>query len=175
MRSSLTSPRPWKRGFASLYVSWWPKNSISRLPSSLETWSALKFSTLTMHITLQAMCAFVPTTPFNSPDFKKSTHKTFADCYLMRGFVGGLWGYVLDGNDTNGVEINSSEISQSQPDDSPTVTLDLLKDEERRLALYCLGWESIEVSAMTPLSRWAYLHSAHQGFACCSLPESHNQ
>ena len=93
------------------------------------------------------MCCYIPNTPFGDPEFKKSSEKTFTDCYLMRGFVGGQWGYVLDGNDTNGVETNGRDVSEANAlqDGIPGI----LKEEERRLAVYYLGWESTEVRSPT--------------------------
>lgn len=81
----------------------------------------------------------------------------------MRGFVGGQWGYVLDSNETKGVEIKPRIDASPSPSPSLTETETetedpqsgslgpgLLKDEERRLALYCLGWESTEVRKPDP-------------------------
>lgn len=50
----------------------------------------------------------------------------------MEGFTGGEWAYATNTNDTSGVLIDSVEDQ-------------LLKEKERRLACYYLGWESIKV------------------------------
>ena len=63
-------------------------------------------------------------------------HKTFTDTYFAPGFTGGGWGYAINGNDANGEEISAVS------NDEPTI----LDENERRLAYYCLGWETIEVS-----------------------------
>lgn len=65
----------------------------------------------------------------------------------MRGFVGGQWGYVLDGNDTNGVEIGGHNVPEANTLQAGTPGV--LKEEERRLAVYYLGWESTEVREPT--------------------------
>lgn len=59
-------------------------------------------------------------------------HKTYTDCYRMQGFVGGDWSYAVNTNDTNGVLVDE-------------VDNRWVKEEDRSLACYCLGWESIEV------------------------------
>lgn len=63
-------------------------------------------------------------------------HKTFTDCYFAPGFTGGGWAYALNSNDASG------EVISAAKDDVPTV----LGENERRLAYYCIGWETIEVS-----------------------------
>lgn len=62
-------------------------------------------------------------------------HKTFTDCYSAPGFTGGGWAYVLNSNDAGGEVISAAN-------DVPTV----LGENERRLAYYCIGWETVEVS-----------------------------
>lgn len=73
----------------------------------------------------------------------------------MRGFVGGQWSFALDGNDTNGVETGGEggrdafgeTIGALQDDgDHGVMEHGFLNKEDRRLAVYCLGWESAEVS-----------------------------
>ncbi|KEF59653.1 uncharacterized protein A1O9_04499 [Exophiala aquamarina CBS 119918] len=104
------------------------------------------------------MCCYVPGTPFGDPEFQKSSQKTFTDCYLMRGFVGGQWSFALDGNDTGGVETGrgrvcdhdasgATETFQDDEDDGDDEAMryGMLKKGDRRLAVYCLGWESAEV------------------------------
>lgn len=63
-------------------------------------------------------------------------HKTFTDCYFAPGFTGGGWAYALNSNDADG------EVISAAKNDVPTV----LGETERRLAYYCIGWETIEVS-----------------------------
>jgi hypothetical protein len=57
-------------------------------------------------------------------------HKTYTDCYKMQGFLGGQWAYSLKANHPNGVALSDRNV---------------LESDDRRLALYFLGWESIEV------------------------------
>jgi hypothetical protein len=59
-------------------------------------------------------------------------HKTFTDTYKLLGFTTGGWSYAMNTNETSGTLCNLST--------QPVVPL-----EERRLAVYILGWESIEV------------------------------
>ena len=60
-------------------------------------------------------------------------HKTYTDCYRMKGFVGGEWAYALNTNDTNGALTDEAREKW-------------INEKERSLACYYLGWESIEVS-----------------------------
>ena len=60
-------------------------------------------------------------------------HKTDTDCYGMDGFTGGDWTYARNTNDTSGVTIDNIALAPSA------------REEERRLACYYLGWESVEV------------------------------
>jgi hypothetical protein len=62
-------------------------------------------------------------------------HKTFTDCYFAPGFTGGSWSYALNSNDAGGVTVNASAATD----------LKTLDEKERRLAIYPLGWESLEV------------------------------
>ena len=57
-------------------------------------------------------------------------HKTYTDCYKMLGFVGGQWAYPLNANHPDGVTLTDRSV---------------LNSDNKRLALYFLGWESIEV------------------------------
>jgi hypothetical protein len=67
-------------------------------------------------------------------------HKTFTDCYFDDDFTGGGWGYALNSNDAEGVDVQTT----------PT----RLDDEKsRKLAYYLLGWNSIAVSRETLLLR----------------------
>ncbi|RFU31630.1 hypothetical protein B7463_g4721, partial [Scytalidium lignicola] len=59
-------------------------------------------------------------------------HKTFTDTYRMQGFTGGNWTYAINTNDTNGVPLDLAKEH-------------LVPEQERRLACYYLGWESIEL------------------------------
>lgn len=58
-------------------------------------------------------------------------HKTYTDVFGMRGFVGGQWSYCLNTNDSTGMPLHSEERT--------------LPPAKRRLAVYPLGWESVEV------------------------------
>lgn len=71
--------------------------------------------------------------PLSDDHLRASTHKTYTDCYRMRGFLGGDWGYSLDTNEVNGRALTGAEHRPS------------LEQDQRRLAIYFLGWESIEV------------------------------
>ncbi|KAJ3523641.1 hypothetical protein NM208_g12376 [Fusarium decemcellulare] len=67
--------------------------------------------------------------PFKDAAFRNSMHKTYTDCYRMQGFVGGDWGYAVNTNHTGGENVTSERLDGRQ----------------RRLAIYLLGWESIEL------------------------------
>ena len=69
--------------------------------------------------------------PMSDKSFRASTHKTYTDCYRMQGFVGGGWGYSLHTNATTGRALGLGG--------------EELKEDQRRLAIYLLGWESVEV------------------------------
>jgi hypothetical protein len=66
-------------------------------------------------------------------------HKTYTDCYLTEGFNGGSWEYAVNTN-------NTDEFLKDPAEEQ------VIKEGERRLACYPLGWESIEVhnSAFPP-------------------------
>jgi hypothetical protein len=68
-------------------------------------------------------------------------HKTFTDCYFAKGFKGGGWGYSLNSNNADGVLLEGEEEDGERP----------LQGEERRLAYYYLGWESVEVRTISPV------------------------
>ena len=72
--------------------------------------------------------------PIRELPLSNSMHKTFTDCYMMQGFVGGNWGYA---SNTNSAEGESSVLSVSQGSH--------FDPRDRKLAIYLLGWESIEV------------------------------
>lgn len=59
-------------------------------------------------------------------------HKTYLDTYKLLGFTGGDWAYAINTNETSGVPCS--------PSAEKVVSI-----TERRLAVYLLGWESIEV------------------------------
>jgi hypothetical protein len=64
-------------------------------------------------------------------------YKTYRDTFGSLGFMGGHWAYAINTNDTNGVPYNVS------PDT-------VVAEEDRRLGVYYLGWESTEVSQYPP-------------------------
>lgn len=74
--------------------------------------------------------------PIQSPPLRNSMHKTFADCYRMHGFIGGGWGYAAN---TNCIEGESIAVAKGSRFDA----------QQRRLGIYLLGWESIEVCLST--------------------------
>jgi hypothetical protein len=59
-------------------------------------------------------------------------HKTFTDCYLAKGFTGGGWGYAFNTTDADGIDISKTMSEQ-------------LPEIERKLAYYCIGWNSLAV------------------------------
>jgi hypothetical protein len=67
-------------------------------------------------------------------------HKTYVDTYKLLGFTGGDWVYAIDTNETSGVPCSAS-VEKAVP------------LRERRLAVYALGWESIEVCLQSVLSK----------------------
>ncbi|KAF2098888.1 hypothetical protein NA57DRAFT_56526 [Rhizodiscina lignyota] len=84
-------------------------------------------------VTEFAIINLAPNAPRFEESFEKSMHKTYVDCYLAEGFVGGGWGYALNSNDSNGEEISDAETEQTA-----------LDEDKRMLAYYCLGWDSVE-------------------------------
>lgn len=58
-------------------------------------------------------------------------HKTYTDTYGMRGFEGGQWAYCSNTNDSLGGPLKSENVQ--------------LTSDEKRLGVYVLGWESVEV------------------------------
>jgi hypothetical protein len=74
-----------------------------------------------------------PDAALSVPPLETSMHKTYTDCYQMQGFVGGDWGYAANTNSTGGGDVDLAE--------------GRLEGEQRRLAIYFLGWESVEVCA----------------------------
>jgi hypothetical protein len=59
-------------------------------------------------------------------------HKTYTDCYSAKGFSGGNWAYAVNSNDVD--ELLSEAVDER-----------LIQEVERRLAVYPLGWKSVEV------------------------------
>ncbi|ENH65716.1 hypothetical protein FOC1_g10001689 [Fusarium oxysporum f. sp. cubense race 1] len=59
---------------------------------------------------------------------------TYTDCYRMQGFTGGDWGYTLNTNLVGG-----------ERDVLPGSWGSRLESKDRKLAIYLLGWESIEL------------------------------
>ncbi|KAE9363533.1 hypothetical protein N431DRAFT_431749 [Stipitochalara longipes BDJ] len=74
-----------------------------------------------------AIVSLSPFAPLKDADLKHSMHKTYTDCYFAEGFSGGNWAYSMT---TNNVDELLSEEQKVIP------------KEERRLAVYPLGWES---------------------------------
>jgi hypothetical protein len=68
--------------------------------------------------------------------------KTFTDCYFAQGFTGGGWSYALNSNIADGEILGRGENEVSST----------LSEPERRLAYYCIGWETVEVSGGTTMS-----------------------
>ncbi|KAM0080791.1 hypothetical protein ACKRZS_007058 [Fusarium odoratissimum] len=60
--------------------------------------------------------------------------KTYTDCYRMQEFTGGDWGYTLNTNLVGG-----------ERDVLPGSRGSRLESKDRKLAIYLLGWESIEL------------------------------
>ena len=82
---------------------------------------------------LQVAMRMKPNAALSVPPLETSMHKTYTDCYQMQGFVGGDWGYAVNTNSTGGGDVDLVE--------------GRLQGEQRRLAIYFLGWESVEVCA----------------------------
>lgn len=82
-------------------------------------------------ITEFAIIKLSPAAPLQSSDLKQSMHKTYTDCYFAEGFSGGNWAYAVNSNDVD-------EILSEAVDDK------VIPEGEGRLAVYPLGWESVE-------------------------------
>ncbi|KAJ9603264.1 hypothetical protein H2200_012042 [Cladophialophora chaetospira] len=80
------------------------------------------------------------TAPKVDISFNRSMEKTFTDCYFAEGFKGGAWAYAVNTNDTDGTIVTDAEGMEGEVEE-----VELLKLEERRLACYYLGWESVEL------------------------------
>ncbi|KAJ9632593.1 hypothetical protein H2204_007897 [Knufia peltigerae] len=78
-----------------------------------------------------AFIALSQDAPRESIDFQASMHKTYTDTYGMRGFEGGQWAYCSNTNDSLGDKLGSENVQ--------------LTSDEKRLGVYVLGWESVEL------------------------------
>lgn len=83
----------------------------------------------------EAIINLSPEAPKAKTDFKQSMHKTYIDCYRMEGFEGGDWGYAVNTDDTSGLLADHEDVTRKER----------IEEEERSLACYYLGWESVEV------------------------------
>ncbi|KAK2137951.1 hypothetical protein NOF04DRAFT_1392191 [Fusarium oxysporum II5] len=72
--------------------------------------------------------------PIRELPLSHSMRKTYTDCYRMQGFTGGNWGYTLNTNLVGG-----------ERDVLPGSRGSRLESKDRKLAIYLLGWESIEL------------------------------
>ncbi|KAL7893356.1 hypothetical protein HDV63DRAFT_387812 [Trichoderma sp. SZMC 28014] len=70
--------------------------------------------------------------PLENEALQKSMHKTFVDTYQIQGFTGGYWAYATNTNETAGVSCL-------------TPGEETVPKAHRRLGVYYLGWESIEL------------------------------
>ncbi|PNP45087.1 hypothetical protein TGAM01_v206810 [Trichoderma gamsii] len=70
--------------------------------------------------------------PLENEALQKSMHKTYADTYQIQGFTGGYWAYAMNTNETAGVSCL-------------TPGKKAVPKAHRRLGVYYLGWESIEL------------------------------
>ncbi|PTB62712.1 hypothetical protein BBK36DRAFT_1128532 [Trichoderma citrinoviride] len=70
--------------------------------------------------------------PLEDQALQASMHKTYSDTYQIQGFTGGYWAYATNTNETAGVPYS-------------TPTDETVPKSQRRLAVYYLGWESIEL------------------------------
>jgi hypothetical protein len=77
--------------------------------------------------------------PRGDAEFERSIHKAFTDCYFAKGFTGGGWSYALNSNDTDGQEINDES------------SYKCLREKDRMVAWYVIGWDSIEVCVLFPV------------------------
>lgn len=74
----------------------------------------------------------VANAPVADAAFRKSMHKTYTDCYRMQGFTGGDWGFSINTNASEGRALFPTKCER-------------VDKQQRRLAVYYLGWESREV------------------------------
>ncbi|KAH6988140.1 hypothetical protein BKA56DRAFT_578417 [Ilyonectria sp. MPI-CAGE-AT-0026] len=70
--------------------------------------------------------------PLSDAALQRSMDKTWSDTYQILGFTGGNWAYASNTNESSGAPLNST------PDE-------VIAQGERRLGVYFLGWESIEL------------------------------
>ncbi|KAH7160437.1 hypothetical protein B0J13DRAFT_541119 [Dactylonectria estremocensis] len=70
--------------------------------------------------------------PLSDTALQRSMIKTYTDTYKMLGFTGGNWGYSMNANESAGVPLRPA-------------SEDPISEGERRLGVYFLGWESIEL------------------------------
>ncbi|KAL6872167.1 hypothetical protein J3F83DRAFT_734022 [Trichoderma novae-zelandiae] len=70
--------------------------------------------------------------PLENEALQTSMHKTYSDTYQIQGFTGGYWAYATNTNETAGV-----------PCSAPTE--EIVSRSQRRLAVYYLRWNSIEL------------------------------
>lgn len=99
------------------------------------------WNSLTKTLQSQAIINLSPSAPRSNTDFQQSMHKTYTDCYRMRGFVGGNWAYAINTNDTSGTVLTDGTGNRQ------------LSEIERKLACYYLGWQSVEVCPAWAISR----------------------
>ncbi|KAF4973184.1 hypothetical protein FSARC_436, partial [Fusarium sarcochroum] len=107
--------------------------------------------------------------PISEMPLSHSMHKTFTDCYKMQGFSGGNWGYASNTNFVGGESIAVLDPQGSR-----------LDSQDRKLAIYLLGWESIELhedaskgpvfaEEMTKLGPWISKESGACGIVTSKL------
>lgn len=84
---------------------------------------------------MQAIIKLSSTAPLQDEDLKTSMHKTYTDCYFAEGFSGGNWAYSMTTN--NVIELLDDVVEEK-----------VIPEEQRRLAVYPLGWESKEVGRL---------------------------
>lgn len=77
--------------------------------------------------------------PLSDPALKASMHKTYTDAFKTQGFTGGQWAYAINTNESSGVPCS-------------VATDELVSEGRKRLGIYYLGWESIEVRHQLALS-----------------------
>ncbi|KAL7918249.1 hypothetical protein ACQKWADRAFT_304713 [Trichoderma austrokoningii] len=70
--------------------------------------------------------------PLDNVALQKSMHKTYSDTYQIQGFTGGHWAYAINTNETVGASCSA-------------LGEETLSKAHRRLGVYYLGWESIEL------------------------------
>lgn len=80
----------------------------------------------------QACIRLTDEAPLSDAALQKSMDKTWSDTYQILGFTGGNWAYASNTNESSGAPLNSTSD-------------EVIPQGERRLGVYFLGWESIEV------------------------------